>query len=129
MAQLGKDVIIVRAGAASCVLANRSTADSDRKVLLLKAGPSEPSRGIAATPAFSHLGLRRSFRPQSRGPMTRSRPFRAHSRSIYHPTGTCRMGIDEAAVVDPSITKVRGFGCLRVRDAFVFPDVVAAISC
>ncbi|MFE3798203.1 GMC family oxidoreductase [Nocardia tengchongensis] len=42
--------------------------------------------------------------------------------SVYHPTGTCRMGVDERAVVDPEL-KVRGIERLRVADASVMPSI------
>lgn len=47
---------------------------------------------------------------------------RAHAESAYHPCGTCRMGSDATAVVDPSC-RVRGVGGLRVVDASVFPHI------
>ena len=48
--------------------------------------------------------------------------LRRHAQTIYHPVGTCRMGTDERAVVDPEL-RVRGLGGLRVADASVMPTI------
>ena len=43
--------------------------------------------------------------------------------TVHHPVGSCRMGIDEMAVVDAQL-RVRGVRSLRVVDASIFPHVV-----
>lgn len=43
-------------------------------------------------------------------------------QTVYHPTSTCRMGSDKAAVVNPEL-RVNGFESLWVADASVMPSV------
>ena len=49
---------------------------------------------------------------------------RAKGTTVFHPTSTCRMGSDVAAVVDERL-RVRGFAGLRVADASIMPTVVS----
>jgi choline dehydrogenase len=49
---------------------------------------------------------------------------RNNGTTVYHPTSTCRMGPDTAAVVDERL-RVRGFDRLRVIDASIMPTVVS----
>lgn len=42
--------------------------------------------------------------------------------SVYHAVGTCRMGADDRAVVDPAL-RVRGIDGLRISDASIMPSI------
>jgi choline dehydrogenase len=50
---------------------------------------------------------------------------RRHGGTVFHCVGTCRMGSDARAVVDPQL-RVRGVERLRVIDASVMPTVTSA---
>lgn len=49
--------------------------------------------------------------------------IRATAATVHHPVGSCRMGTDDQAVVDPQL-RVRGLGSLRIVDASVFPGII-----
>lgn len=49
---------------------------------------------------------------------------RRSSVTIYHPTGTCKMGVDPMAVLDPDL-RVKGVQGLRVADASIMPQIVS----
>ena len=51
------------------------------------------------------------------------RAIRARADTVYHPVGTCRMGSDAGAVLDPEL-RVRGVERLRVADCSVMPTLI-----
>ena len=49
---------------------------------------------------------------------------RSTATTIYHPTGTCKMGQDDMAVVDNQL-RVHGISNLRVADASIMPSITS----
>ena len=83
------------------------------------------SREIFAQPAFARYAGEEVFPGADRQSDEELLDFiRRKAETVYHPVGTCRMGSDDAAVVDPALN-VRGLGGLSVVDASVMPALVS----
>lgn len=95
---------------------------ADQGDLDVLAEGSEMVREIMASPAFKgavkeeiHPGIKLQGQELRDAILNRA-------TSVYHGVGTCRMGVDELAVVTPEL-KVRGVDGLRVCDASIMPSV------
>lgn len=83
------------------------------------------ARSIAATRALAPY-IAEEYRP---GPAAQSDAdllefARQYGATIFHPSGTCKMGIDAMAVVDERL-RVRGLAGLRVVDCSIMPTLVS----
>lgn len=79
------------------------------------------AKQLAAAPAlkpFAGEPMEPYWAPESDEELARW--VRERGETLYHPVGTCRMGTDSSAVVDPDL-KVNGVDALRVVDASVMP--------
>jgi choline dehydrogenase len=85
----------------------------------------QAARAIAAAPSMRPY-VRREVKP---GPDAADEAAllafcRDNGATIFHPSGTCRMGVDAAAVLDPRL-RVRGIDALRVIDCSAMPTLVS----
>jgi choline dehydrogenase-like flavoprotein len=80
------------------------------------------SRAIIESPILAPFRGRELFTGGARTDTEIREVLRQRSDTIYHPVGTCRMGIDDDAVVDAQL-RVRGITGLRVVDASVMPTL------
>jgi choline dehydrogenase len=82
------------------------------------------ARQLCDTPAFAPYRAA-EVRPGrgSRSDAELTAYLREATATAHHPVGSCRMGVDALAVVDPTL-RVRGIDALRVVDASVFPSIV-----
>jgi choline dehydrogenase-like flavoprotein len=85
-------------------------------------------RRIFAQPAFAKYGgserSRELYFSKVESDDDIGRAIRERCDTIYHPVGTCRLGVDSRAVVDPQL-RVRGIERLRVIDASVMPTLTS----
>lgn len=85
----------------------------------------ETCRRVAAAPALERWrGPERIPGPAVTGCEGLTAHIRAFGQSLYHPVGTCAMGIGVEAVVGPDL-RVRGVEGLRVVDASVMPRIIS----
>jgi choline dehydrogenase-like flavoprotein len=96
------------------------TRDLDRTVAGI-----EVCRSIMGQPAMAPL-IRREYLP---GPhLSRPEELARYAREIvgtgYHLAGSCRMGVDQEAVVTPEL-RVRGIAGLRICDSSVMPTLIS----
>lgn len=86
----------------------------------------ESCREIANQPSLNILVAEELFPGSKRNSHPAIlRSIQLYAQSIYHPVGTCRMGVDELSVVDPEL-RVHGMSNLHVADASVLPDLPSA---
>jgi len=80
---------------------------------------------IASSPALSGIigKIARPLNATTLDDDTLDRALNSLSHTLYHPVGTCRMGVDDASVVDPQL-RVRGVDGLRIADASVMPTII-----
>jgi choline dehydrogenase len=108
--------------AAPAMRANYLDTEYDRRLMVECA---RLARGIFSQPAFAPYREAEIFP----GEDTRSDEellafIRRRAETIYHPIGTCKMGTDDLAVVDPDL-RVHGMEGLRVVDASIMPTLVS----
>ena len=86
------------------------------------------SREICTQPELADILGDPIWRPPdiniSSGSNTFDDAIRNQARTIYHPSGTCRMGTDQNAVVDSEL-RVNGVEGLRVADCSIMPALVS----
>ncbi|RXZ64862.1 GMC family oxidoreductase [Pelagerythrobacter rhizovicinus] len=115
-------VRLASADAAAAPVIDPNFLADERDMAVLRAGV-RLSHQIAEAPPMS------DYRPRDRYPIDLDDDdalddlIRNRADTVYHPVGTCRMGADEDAVVDPTL-KARGLDGLWVADASIMPRLI-----
>ena len=132
-----------------CVLSGVARPHSRGEVRLASADPSVPpivdpnylaeeqdwKAYRAATELCRAIGADQAYAPMRKAEVlpgggelneAQWRDFLAKSlNTFFHPTSTCRMGVDETTVVDPEL-RVHGITGLRVADASIMPSITTS---
>ncbi|MBY0436310.1 MAG: choline dehydrogenase, partial [Cyclobacteriaceae bacterium] len=93
--------------------------EEDKKVLVTG---GRKALEILEANAFSDLRIRTHIPSQRNSDDDWLRHIQEVAECVYHPVGTCKMGVDDMAVVDPEL-RVKGIAHLRVADASVMPVI------
>ncbi len=97
---------------------------SDERDLTLLRDAARLMYRIAETPPLSDMGARDRSPVNYDDDAALEARLREVSDTIYHPVGTCRMGPDADAVVDPRL-KYRGLDGLYIADASIMPRLIS----
>jgi choline dehydrogenase-like flavoprotein len=81
------------------------------------------TRRLMETPALRALQKKDMFTADAKTDNDIRAILRARVDTVYHPVGTCKMGTDPLAVVDPTL-KVHGVDALRIVDASIMPTLI-----
>ncbi len=82
-------------------------------------------RRIMQAPAFAdNLGEEYAPGPAAKTDQEIEHAIRQGAETVYHPVGSCKMGTDDMAVVDPEL-RVHGMQGLRVVDASIMPSIIS----
>ncbi|MBM3607687.1 MAG: choline dehydrogenase [Alphaproteobacteria bacterium] len=104
------------------IRANYLSTETDR--LTMRAGV-KILRDVLRQPAFAPLRSREVMPgPGFDSDADIDRYVALNAGTVYHPVGTCRMGVDPASVLDEQL-RVRGVEGLRVADASVMPTLIS----
>jgi choline dehydrogenase-like flavoprotein len=101
---------------------NYLATERDRRVML--EGIRWIRRIAAAKPLADYIAGEEMPGPRAQSDEDLLAFLRDNGDTVFHPTSTCRMGVDERSVVDSQL-RVRGLQGLRVVDASVIPAVVS----
>ncbi len=95
----------------------------DRDMATLRAGVRMMHRIVSAPPLSDYAGTDR-HPVNLEDDAALDALIRARADTVYHPVGTCRMGSDAEAVVDPTLG-LKGIDGLWVADASIMPRLVS----
>jgi choline dehydrogenase len=98
---------------------NYFSTEEDKKIGLIG---GRKAMEVLEADAFASIRIKSHLPAQHDSDEMWLKYIRQSVECVYHPVGTCKMGIDEMAVVDPEL-RIRGIYNLRVIDASVMPTI------
>ncbi|WP_428684426.1 GMC family oxidoreductase [Sphingopyxis sp.] len=116
-------VTLASADAAAAPTIDPGFLTDERDVATLRAGVRMMHRVVGAPPLSDYAGIDR-HPVDIDDDAALDALIRSRADTVYHPVGTCRMGSDADAVVDPTL-KLNGIEGLWVADASIMPRLVS----
>ena len=97
--------------------------DDDRDIATLRSGVRHMKR-ILETPPLTEFQTTDRYPINMDDDAELDALIRSRADTVYHPVGSCRMGPDEAAVVNPRL-KFQGLDGLYIADASIMPEIIS----